>query len=58
MAEDVVLSSHPSAFFGTATACLRASLAVVNIMPVAFSSTRVANVSTHAAELLCELAIH
>jgi hypothetical protein len=59
MAEDVAfLSSHPSAFFGTATACLRAFLAVVGLVPVAFSSARVTNVSAHAAELLCELAIH
>jgi len=52
------LPSHPSAFFGTAATCLRASLAVVNVVPVTFLSTSVTNVSAQVAKLLCKLAVH
>jgi hypothetical protein len=52
------LPSHPSTFFGAAAACLRALLAVVNIMPFTLLSTSITYVSAQIAELFCKLAVH
>jgi hypothetical protein len=52
------LSSHPSAFFGTVAAYLRASFAVFNIVPITFLSTCITYISAQSAGLLCKLAVH
>jgi hypothetical protein len=54
----VRLPSHPSTFFGTATTCLCASFAVINVVPFTFLSTCIADVSAQIAKLLCKLAVH
>jgi hypothetical protein len=54
----VRLPSHSSTFFGTTAACVCASFAVVNIVPFAFLSTCITDVSTQITELLCKLAVH
>jgi len=53
-----LLPSHPSTFFCTATTCLCALLAVVNIVPFTLPSTCIADTSTQIAKLLCKLAVH
>jgi hypothetical protein len=52
------LSCHPSAFFSADVARLRASFAMVNVMPFTFSSTCIADISAQIAKLLCKLAVH
>jgi hypothetical protein len=52
------LPSHSSTFFGTVATCLRALLAVVNIVSFTFLSTCIADISTQIAELFCKLAVH
>lgn len=53
-----LLSSHPSTFFCTATTCLCALLAVVNIVMFTFTSAGITYVGAQIAELFCKLAIH
>jgi hypothetical protein len=52
------LPSHSSTFFGTVATCLRALLAMVNIVSFTFLGTCVADISTQIAELFCKLAVH
>jgi hypothetical protein len=52
------LSCHPSTFFGAATTCLCALLAVVDIVVFTFTSASITYVGTQITELLCKLAIH
>jgi hypothetical protein len=54
----MISSSHTSAFFGTAAASLGAPFAVVYIVPAAFLSTGITNVSAQSAKLLRRLAVH
>jgi hypothetical protein len=52
------LSCHASTFFSTATTCLCASLAMVNIVPFTFTGTCIAYIGAQIAKLLCKLTIH
>jgi hypothetical protein len=52
------LPSHSSTFFSAVAAYLRASFAMVNIMPFTFLSTCITHVGAQIAKLLCKLTVH
>ena len=53
-----LLPSHLSTFFGTATTCLCALLAMVDIMMITLLSACVTYIGAQIAELFCKLAVH